>query len=189
MVEELYADCKKEWRAWLEKNYSVKREIWLLFYKQHTGKPCVSYDDALDEALCFGWIDSIVRRVDDERYKRKFTPRKSGSVWSEVNKKRVERLIREGRMKEAGLSKVREAQMSGEWSKRRVREKQLEVPAFLEEALAANKNALGNFNRLAPSYQRNIVGWVLSAKKEETRRRRLAEVVRVLEQGKKLGLK
>lgn len=98
-------------------------------------------------------------------------------------------MIREGRMEEAGLSKIREAKKSGEWSKSRVRKKQLEVPAFLEEALAANKNALGNFKGLAPSYQRNIVGWVMSAKKEETRRRRLAEVVRVLEQGKKLGLK
>ncbi len=180
---------REEWRSWLKKNYSTKSEIWLLFYKQHTGKPRVSYDDALDEALCFGWVDSIVKRVDDERYLRKFTPRKSDSVWSEVNKKRVERLIREGRMAEAGLAKVKEAKKSGEWFKRRVRKKHLEVPAFFKEALAANTKALENFNGLAPSYQRNMVGWVVSAKKEETRRKRLAEVIEVLERGEKLGLK
>jgi uncharacterized protein YdeI (YjbR/CyaY-like superfamily) len=163
--------------------------MWLLFYKQHTGKPCVSYDDALDEALCFGWVDSIVKRVDDERYLRKFTPRKSGSVWSEVNKRRVERLIHEGRMAEAGLARVREAKESGEWFMRRVRKKELEVPVFFEEALAANKKALENFDRLAPSYKKNMVDWVLNAKKEETRRKRLAEVIGVLERNEKLGLK
>jgi len=180
---------KKEWHAWLAKNHSTKSEIWLLFYKQHASKPCVSYDDALDEALCFGWVDSIVKRVDDERYLRKFTPRKNGSVWSEANKRRVKRLIREGRMAQAGLARVREAKKSGEWFKRRFREKKLTVPAIFEEALAANKKALENFNGLAPSYRRNMVGWVLSAKKEETRRKRLAEVIGVLERGEKLGLK
>ena len=180
---------REEWRAWLEKNHSTKGEIWLLFYKKYTRKPCVSYDDALDEALCFGWVDSIVKRVDDERYLRKFTPRRSGSVWSDVNKKRVERLIREGGMAEAGLAKVMDAKESGDWFKRRVRRKELVVPAFFEQELAANKKALENFNGLAPSYRRNMVGWVLSAKEEETRRKRLAEVIGVLERGEKLGLK
>jgi len=187
--EELCVAGRKEWHAWLEKNHSTKSEIWLLFYKQHVSKPCVSYNDALDEALCFGWIDSIVKRVDDERYLRKFTPRKNGSVWSEANKRRVERLIHEGRMAQAGLARVREAKKRGEWFKREVREKELKVPVFFEEALAANKKALENFNGLAPSYRRNMIGWVLSAKKEETRRKRLAEVIGVLERGEKLGLK
>ena len=135
---------REEWRAWLEKNHSTKSEIWLLFYKQHTGKPCVSYDDALDEALCFGWVDSIVKRVDDERYLRKFTPRKNGSIWSEANKKRAERLIREGRMTQAGLARVKEVKESGKWSMRRVGEKELKVPAFFEQALATNEKALEN---------------------------------------------
>jgi len=187
--EELCAAGKEEWRAWLEKNHSIKSEIWLLFYKQYSGKLCVSYDDALDEALCFGWVDSIVKRVDDRRYLRKFTPRKSGSVWSEVNKERVERLIREGRMAEAGLARVMEAKESGEWFKRRIMEKELNVPTFFKKALAANKKALENFKGLAPSYRKNMVGWVLSAKKEETRRRRLAEVIEILERGEELGLK
>ena len=180
---------RDEWRVWLEKNHSTKSEVWLIFYKKHTGKPCVSYGDAVDEALCFGWIDRIVKRVDDERYLRKFTPRKRGSVWSEVTKRRVRQLIREGRMVEAGLAIVREAKESGEWYRRRVKEKELVIPAFFEEALATNKKALENFNELAPSYRRNMVGWVLSAKREETRKRRLAEVIVVLERGEKLGLK
>lgn len=189
MGEELCAADRGKWRAWLTENHSTKNEVWLLFCKQHTGKPSVSYDDALDEALCFGWIDSIVKRLDDERYMRKFTPRKRGSVWSEVNKRRVERLIHEGRMEEAGMTRVMEAKKSGEWSKRRAREKQLKVPTFFGKALTANKKALEHFNALAPSYRRNMVGWVSSAKKEETRKKRLAEVIRVLERGEKLGLK
>lgn len=188
LVESLYVAGRDEWRVWLDKNYSIKSEVWLIFYKKHTGKLCVSYGDAVDEALCFGWIDSIVKRVDDERYLRKFTPRKRGSVWSEVNKRRVRRLIREGRMTEAGLAMVKEAKESGEWFKRRVRNA-LKIPPFMEEALATNKKALENFNELKPSYRRNMVGWILSAKREETRRRRLAEAIGVLERGEKLGLK
>jgi uncharacterized protein YdeI (YjbR/CyaY-like superfamily) len=189
LADELCVVGRKEWRAWLQKNHSIKNEIWLVFFRRHTGKPCVSYGDALDEALCFGWVDSIVKRVDDMRYLRKFTPRKSGSVWSEVNKRRVEQLIHEGRMTDVGLARVREAKESGEWFMRRVRKKELEVPAFFEKALAANKKALENFSRLAPSYKKNMIGWVFNAKKEETRRKRLAEVIGVLERNEKLGLK
>lgn len=180
---------RETWRAWLERNHTLKRAVWLRFYKKHTRRPGVSYSDAVEEALCFGWIDSLVKRVDDERYVRKFTPRKRGSVWSEANKRRVERLIREGRMTEAGLAKIETAQASGEWAKRRVREKSLAVPAFFEDALATNKRALKNFTALAPSHKRNLVGWVASAKRKETRKRRLAEAIAVLERGEKLGLK
>ncbi len=158
LAEELYFTSRKEWRDWLKKNYDIKNEVWLIYYKKHTDKPRISYDDAVEEALCFGWIDSIVRRVDDERYAQKFTPRKSGSVWSEANKRRVEKLMREGRMTEAGLVMVREAKERGEWFKRRIRKESV-VPPFMEEALAANKKALENFSKLAPSYQEEI-HWV-----------------------------
>jgi uncharacterized protein YdeI (YjbR/CyaY-like superfamily) len=147
------------------------------------------YSDAVEEALCFGWIDSLVKRVDDEQYVRKFTPRKQGSVWSETNKRRVKRLVREGRMTDAGLAKVEAAKTSGEWAKHRVREKALEIPPFFREALATNKKALENFNALAPSCKRNIVGWVASPKREKTRKRRLAEAIGIMERGEKLGLK
>jgi uncharacterized protein YdeI (YjbR/CyaY-like superfamily) len=180
---------REEWRAWLGRNHSSINSVWLVFYKRHTGKPCVPYNDAVEEALCFGWIDSLVKRVDDEQYVRKFTPRKHGSVWSETNKRRVRRLIQRGKMTEAGLAKVEAAKASGEWSKRRVREASLEVPAFFEKALDMNAKALKAFNALAPSHKRNMVGWVASAKREETRRRRLAEAITVLERGEKLGLK
>ncbi len=188
-LEELYLVSREEWRNWLEKNHHIKNGIWLIYYKQHTGKPRVSYDDAVEEALCFGWIDSIVKRIDDERYAQKFTPRKSGSRWSEANKRRVAKMISEGRMTENGLASVRNAKESGEWSKRRAREKEFEIPTFMQMALAANKKALKNFEKSAPSYKRNMLGWLLSAKREETRRRRLAEIIEVLERGEKLGLK
>jgi uncharacterized protein YdeI (YjbR/CyaY-like superfamily) len=178
---------RNEWRGWLEKNHDVVNEVWLIYYKKHTSKPRIPYDDAVKEALCFGWIDSIVKRVDDERYAQKFTPRKDGSRWSEA-KRRVKELMREGMMTEAGLAKVRAAKESGEWFKSRLR-KEFEVPPYMKKALTANKRALENFNKLAPSYKRNLVGWVSSAKREETRKRRLKEAIRVLERGEKLGMK
>jgi len=189
MGEELYAVSRGEWRVWLEKNHDVESEVWLIYYKRHTGKPRIPYDDAVEEALCFGWIDSIVKRIDDERFAQKFTPRKDGSRWSEANKKRVEKMVREARMTEAGLAKVRKAKASGEWFKSRVRKKEVKVPSFMKDALAANKKALENFNKLAPSYKRNFVGWVSSARREETREKRMVEAIRLLERGEKLGMK
>lgn len=188
-TDEFYCAGQEEWRGWLVENHNASDGVWLVFYKKHTGKKCISYEDAVDEALCFGWIDSIVKRVDDERYLRKFTPRKSGSVWSEANKRRVERLILEGRMTKVGLSRVKEAKESGEWFKRRVRAKELKVPPSMEKALKANKKALENFKSLAPSHRRQFVGWVVNAKREKTRKRRLTEAIGILERGEKLGLK
>ena len=106
-----------DWRTWLERNHDAQSEVWLVFYKKHTGKPTIPYDSAVEEALCFGWIDSIIKRVDNERYVRKFTPRKGRSIWSKLNKKRASKMIREGRMTEAGLKMIDEAKKSGEWFK------------------------------------------------------------------------
>ena len=106
LTRTFYAKDRAEWRAWLETNHTLETEIWLLFYKRHTGKPRVAYPDAVEEALCFGWIDSTIRRVDDATYAQRFTPRRPGSSWSELNKRRVSRLVQEGRMTKAGLAKV-----------------------------------------------------------------------------------
>src|SRR5919198_457561 len=102
----LYVTSREEWRAWLTKHYESETEVWLIFYKKHTGRPRISYDHAVEEALCFGWIDSIVKRMDDEAFAQKFTPRRDSSRWSALNKRRVRTLMREGRMTEAGLAKV-----------------------------------------------------------------------------------
>ncbi|MGA2768221.1 MAG: YdeI/OmpD-associated family protein [Candidatus Bathyarchaeia archaeon] len=192
MTEELYVSVRDDWRSWLRENHDVKREVWLIYYKKHTGKPSIPYDDSVEEALCFGWVDSIVKKIDDAKYARKFTSRRSRSRWSEANKKRVEKMISEGKMTEAGLATIREAKHSGEWFKIPVSvhyRKKLEIPSYLKDALAANEKASNNFNKLAKSYKRNFVAWIDSAKKEETRRKRLAEAIKLLERNQKLGMK
>lgn len=187
-TEELHVTTREEWRAWLEENHSCKKEIWLIYYKKHTGKHTIPYDDAVKEALCFGWIDSIVRRIDEARYARKFTPRKDKSVWSELNKKRAEMMIRCGRMTEAGLTKIKAAKKNGEWDKTPTVEIS-DMPLELKRALAANKKAREYFNNLAPSYKKHYVGWIASAKREETRAKRVKEAITSLEQNQKLGMK
>lgn len=180
---------RRGWRAWLEKNHGAEREVWLVFYKKHTGKVCISYDAAVEEALCFGWIDSIVKRIDEEKFVRKFTPRKAGSGWSESNKERAERMMRLGRMTESGLAQIRIAKETGKWFSGASPVKELEVPPFVQDTLAASPKALENFDKLAESYRRQYVGWIMSARREETRKRRLAEVVQRLEKNEKLGMK
>jgi uncharacterized protein YdeI (YjbR/CyaY-like superfamily) len=189
MAEELYVPNRDEWRAWLKENHDIKKAIWLIYYKKHIGKPSIPYDDSVEEALCFGWVDGVIKKLDDEKCARKFTPRKEKSRWSESNKKRAEKMIREGRMTEAGLARITEAKENGEWFKVHEVSKELVVPPFIKTALAQNKKASEFFEKLGNSYKAQIVLWVSSAKKEETRMKRLAEVIGLLKQNKKLGLK
>ena len=125
-----------EWRAWLERNHDAEIAVWLVFHKKHTGKPTISYDAAVGEALCFGWIDSIVKRIDEDRFARKFTPRKVNSKWSELNKDLAERMIREGRMAESGLVQINEAKKNGEWFSKVLPKKEIVVPQSMREAPA-----------------------------------------------------
>jgi uncharacterized protein YdeI (YjbR/CyaY-like superfamily) len=115
----LHVTGAEEWRAWLESNHAVEKEVWLTIYKKHTAKPSITIEEATEEALCFGWIDSMMKRIDDEKYVQRYTPRKKGSIWSEKNKKWVAELIEQGRMTEAGLAKIEEAKQNGEWHKAR----------------------------------------------------------------------
>jgi len=188
-ANELYVTNRDEWREWLRKNYETRKEIWLVYHKKHTGKPRIPYDDSVEEALCFGWIDSIIKRVDDEKYARKFTPRKAKSRWSEANKRRAREMTKEGKMTDVGLARIREAKKSGEWFKAAPMRKGLVIPAYMKEALSKNKRALENFNNLTKSYKRHYVGWISSAKRAETRKRRLAEAIELLEKNEKLGMK
>jgi uncharacterized protein YdeI (YjbR/CyaY-like superfamily) len=187
----LYVAKRHEWRAWLKENHATETEIWLIYYKKHTGKPRIPYDDAVEEALCFGWIDSIVQRIDDEKYAQKFTPRKDRSKWSQLNRRRFAKLIKEGRMTEAGLAKINQAvaEKSSEGRKSEKRSKELAIPGYVKEGLKANRPAWENFQKLAPSHRRNYIGWITSAKREETRNRRLGEAIKLLVRNKKLGLK
>ena len=173
------------WRAWLAANHARNKEIWLIFCKRHTGKPTVSYGEAVEEAICFGWIDGILQRVDDETYAQKFTPRGAGSHWSPTNIARARKMVGEGRMTKAGLEKFRGATPHRAPANRAG----LELPPELSAILQKSRRARDNFEGLPPSEKRLYVGWILDAKKEETRKRRLAEAVARLEQGLRLGLK
>ncbi len=180
---------RHQWRAWLTKNHATAQEMWLVFYKKHTGKPGLSYIEALEEALCFGWIDGILKRIDDEKHTVRFSPRKKDSIWSELNKKRVSQLIEDGRMTEAGLAKVNEAKANGQWEKAAEREDITVVPPELTAALARNAKARRNFEKLAPCYRKQFIYWVGIAKRDETRRRRVVETICLLETDQRLGMK
>lgn len=165
MSEELFVTNRDEWRAWLKRNSGIAKQVWLIYYKKHTGKPSISYDDSVEQAICFGWIDGVMKRLDDERCARKFMPRRSRSRWSELNKKRAEKMMEAGWMTEAGLARIKEAKESGEWFRAPLSRKELEVPTFIQDALAGNKKASANFNKLANSYKRQYVGWFQVPKK------------------------
>lgn len=179
---------RNEWRTWLAENYAMAKELWLVFHKKHTGKPGLTYDEAVEEALCFGWIDGILKRIDGEKHMTRFCPRRKNSIWSERNKERVRGMIEAGRMTEAGLAKVREAKRNGQWEKAAEREDVTVVPVELAEALAKDERARLNFEKLAPSYRRQFIYWVGTAKREETRRKRVAEAVRMIRENKRLGM-
>jgi len=174
----------EQWRQWLAEHHDSASGVWLVFFKQHTARPSVSYADALDEALCFGWIDSLVRRLDDARYARKFTPRKPASKWSTANRRRYARLQASGRLMPAGWKRP-PTDRSGDAP----RPSLAKVPSYIEDALRRRPAAGKFFEGLAPSCRRQYIAWIDSARREETKRRRLEEAIGLLLAGKKLGLK
>jgi uncharacterized protein YdeI (YjbR/CyaY-like superfamily) len=186
----LCAANRDEWRRWLDRHHSMEKEIWLVYYKKHTGKTGVSYGVAVEEALCFGWIDSIIQRIDDERYARKFTPRKGSSRWSALNKRRVANLIKQGKMTGAGLATLNYSDAEDDYGRTAERARQdLIPPPFLEQMLERNPKARENFRLLAPSYRRNYIRWITAAKSDETRDKRLKEAIALLAENRKLGMK
>jgi len=183
-----FAEDRATWRRWLLQHHSSAREIWLLLYKKHVRERCVSYEEAVREALCFGWIDGILKRVDDRQHVIRFSPRRPGSAWSDSNKKRVAELIAEGRMTPAGLAVIATAKQSGRWDEPALRELPDELPADLTQALGRNRRAQKLWAELAPSHRRGWVHWILDAKRAETRRRRVRETVKRVAAGKKTGM-
>lgn len=179
MVQEpVFFEDRIAWRRWLQRNHDKASEIWILAYKTHVQKRSVTYIEALEEALCYGWIDSRMRRIDDEKHMWRFAPRKLDSIWSLSNRKRAERLTKEGRMAAPGLAKVEAAKRSGEWDKAFAPSKPPKMPKELKEALMEDDKAWRNFQAFAKSYQTMYIYWVSSAKREETRTKRIREVVR-----------
>lgn len=189
-MKSIHITTRAEWRQWLAGNHDKEPNgIWLIFRKRKTGSPSLDYEDAVEEALCFGWIDSIIRRIDEETYCRKFTPRKDNSVWSNTNRARVARLVREGRMTGFGLAKITAAKRLGNWGIKASPTINFNMPPELADALARNAKAKTFFDKLAPTYRKHFIGWITFAKRSETRAKRLAESLALLERGEKLGLK
>lgn len=188
-VKRLYVTDRGQWREWLSEHHETEAGVWLVFYKKATSKPTIEYDAAVEEALCFGWIDSIIKNVDAEKYVRKFTPRNEKSDWSALNKKRVTKMIKAGRMTDAGLAKIKAAKKNGSWNEDGKTPRSPGVPPEFAEALAGNEEAKEHFDKLAPTYRRHYLGWISAAKRPETKRRRIDESVALLEKGKKLGMK
>jgi uncharacterized protein YdeI (YjbR/CyaY-like superfamily) len=178
---------RSEWRAWLEQHQATEREVWLVYPKIGTGKLSVSYLESLEEALCFGWIDSLIQRLDEEKYARKFNPRRPGSKWSELNKHLVAKLVREGRMTAAGLAKV--DFVLPEADAPRPKRPELPLPDWLKAGLMTNSKAWENFTRLPPSHKREYIGWITSAKMEATRQKRIREAIGRLEKNQRWGMK
>ena len=176
-------DCQ-QWREWLARHHDSESEVWLVFYNRQTGRPTIAYNDAVDEALCFGWIDSLIKHLDDERYARKFTPRKPGSRWTTANRKRFAQLQASGRLMPAGLERP-PTDRSGDAP----RPSASKVPEYIQEAIKSQPAAWKFFESLAPSYRRMYIGWIDSAKQPETKARRLREAIGKLAAGEKLGLK
>ena len=166
-----------QWRRWLDSNHDKARGVWLVAYKAATGKPRLTYEDSIPEALCYGWIDSLNKPLDDERTALLFTPRKAGSGWSRTNKVRIARLLQDGRMAPAGLAKIEAAKRDGSWTLLDSVE-DLEVPGDLRKALGAP--GVRKFQALTPGRQKEHLRMLVTAKRPETRAKRLAEIVEAI---------
>jgi len=180
---------RAEWRAWLRQHHATADEAWLVFYKKHTGKPSIAYRDSVEEAICFGWIDGLKRRIDDERYAHRFTPRRPHSKWSPLNIDIAEQMITIGQMSPAGLAAFERRKNYDEAFLEARQSEQLELPPEIEKALRSNRRAWQNFTHMAPGYRKQFTAWLTSAVRPETRAKRLREALLLLEQNRKLGMK
>ena len=181
-LREIHPKTRAGWRSWLRKNHATSDGVWLIYFRESTGKRRLTWEDAVREALCFGWIDSKVKPIDDMRYKQIFTPRKPRSVWSKVNKGYVAELIDAELMTEAGLRAVEIAKQNGAWSMLEPID-ELIVPDDLESALRRSKTAREGYEALSDSAKRAVLYSLYSAKREDTRVKRLAKAIADLERG------
>lgn len=183
-IETFYPASIKQWRQWLQKNHQKKTAVWVIYYKKSSGKNSISWSEAVDEALCFGWIDSTSRPIDHEKYKQYFTRRKSNSVWSAINKAKVQQLIDEGRMAQAGLDAIETAKKNGSWEILDAVEN-LTIPPDLEREFKKHKGAKDYFAGLSKSVRKAILQWLHIAKRDETRKKRLTEIAECAAQQQK----
>ena len=172
---------RAEWRKWLATNHAASQGVRLVIIKKNAAVAGITYSDAVEEALCFGWIDGVTNSVDEQRYKLYMSPRKPGSVWSRLNKQRIRKLIKDGSMTPTGLAKIETAKKDGSWTQLDAIDK-LVMPEDLLEQFSANAEARRNFEAFSDSSKKMILFWIASAKREETRRKRIDETVRLAAQ-------
>jgi uncharacterized protein YdeI (YjbR/CyaY-like superfamily) len=175
-VEIFYPISQAAWRAWLQENHTLKQSVWLIYYKKKTNMPSLSWSDAVDEALCFGWIDSTAKPIDEDTYMQFFSKRKPKSVWSKVNKEKVKRLLEENLIAEAGLASIEIAKQNGSWTILDEVE-ELIIPDDLETAFNNHEGSKDFFLSLSKSVRKAILQWLVLAKQQETRQRRINEIV------------
>jgi uncharacterized protein YdeI (YjbR/CyaY-like superfamily) len=183
-IETFYPKSRQEWRNWLHDNHVKKQSVWLIYYKKKSNTPTVIYSEAVDEALCFGWIDSKAKSLDEEKFMQFFSRRKKNSVWSKVNKEKVERLICEGLMTKAGYEIIETAKQNDSWTILDEAES-LIIPDDLNKAFEKRPNAKKYFLDLSRSDKRNILQWLVVAKRQETRQKRITEIVELADHKQK----
>ncbi len=184
IYKSFHPKTRKQWRQWLGKNHTKSPGIWLIYNKKSTGKAKLIYNDAVEEALCFGWIDSTLRPLDDERFMQRFTPRKPKSGWSGLNKKRIEKMIAERLMTKAGLEKIEAAKKDGSWASMDHIDA-IQLPKDFEKALSKNKKAKINFEKFPPFAKKQFLYRINSAKTETTRKERITLCVKMAAANKK----
>jgi uncharacterized protein YdeI (YjbR/CyaY-like superfamily) len=179
---------RDKWRSWLEKNHSKEKEAWLIFYKKHVSEGKMSYLEALEDALCYGWIDGRLKRIDDEKHMIRFSPRRKASGWSNHNIRRVRNLIAEGKMTPAGLTKIDNNTLNRTSFHNDKRRPRFRITPEMKNRLMIDENAWKNYCNLAPSAKEQYAYWLSSAKKAETKEKRLKKALALLKRNKKLGM-
>jgi uncharacterized protein YdeI (YjbR/CyaY-like superfamily) len=185
---ELYLKTRKEWRSWLEKNHKTSEEVWLRYYKKPSGKPRIPYVDAVEEALCFGWIDGKIKRINEDYYIQRFTHRRPGSRWSKYNIERIKKLTEQGLVKPAGLQAFKESVKKPYLVYDNRKDGIPVIPDDLKFELKKNTTAFNNFNNFTLSGRRMYIDWLNSAKKPETRIRRISKIIDLSEKNIKPGM-
>jgi len=180
-------NTRSEWRYWLEKNHKQANEIWLIHYKKSSSKKNLNHFEAVEEAICFGWIDSKLKKIDEERFILRYSPRKAKSVWSKINKETAEKMICLDKMTDSGLEKIKQAKKHGYWNKAYTNLIKEKLPNDLKDELLKDKEVWYNFQNFANSYRNTYIGWVKNAKTKTTRKRRISEVVKRSLNNKKPG--
>ena len=183
MKEYLYFTDKDSWRKWLEQNHAIEHEAWLVHYMKHIKKTGISYKDAVNEALCFGWIDSFLRTIDNEKFAQRYSLSNINSYWSDANRKNAENMIKQGRMTEAGLEIFKNATKCGEWdTESSIRSS--DIPHDLGKALADNRQAQDNFRKFSALRQNQLIWRIIHSNSRKMRRDRIIETIRLAEQNK-----